>query len=176
MKISFKNIAISGDIGTGKSTLAKNLANKLGWEYLSTGEFFRKWHEEHGIPLEKTDKVPPEVDREIDFGYQAKMQSDEHIIFESRLAGWLAKDIPGVFRILCICDFDVAMERVAKRDGAEVEFAREKSIQRSKALEDKFENLYGTRDFLDPKYFNLVLDTTSMNSDEALQYVLNAFK
>ena len=174
MKISYKNIAISGDIGTGKTTLARALGEKLGWQHLSAGEYFRKWHEEHGIPLEHTGKVPPEVDKAIDFGFQEQMQTKKHIIFESRLAGWLSRDFPGVYRILCVTDFEVAMERVAKRDRISVEEAKEKSQERSKALEEKFYNLYGTNDFLDPKYFNLVVDTTNISPSETLDFVLKA--
>ena len=172
--MNFKNIAISGDIGTGKTTLAKNLAKKLGWQHLSTGEYFRKWHEEHGIPLEKTGEVPEEVDKAIDFEYQAKMRDEEHIIFESRLAGWLSRDFSYVFRVLCVTNFEEAMKRVAKRDRISVEEAKEKSHERSKALEEKFYNLYGTNDFLDPKYFDLVVDTTNISFSETLEFVLKA--
>ncbi|OGE14472.1 hypothetical protein A3F00_00550 [Candidatus Daviesbacteria bacterium RIFCSPHIGHO2_12_FULL_37_11] len=172
--MNFKNIAISGDTGTGKTTLAKKLAKKLGWQHLSTGEYFRKWHGEHGIPLEKTGEIPEEVDKEIDFGYQTKMQDEEHIIFESRLSGWLSKNFPFVFRIICITDFEVAMERVSKRDRISIEEAKEKSQERSKALQEKFENLYGVKNFLDPEYFNLVVDTTNMDPLETLEFVLDA--
>ena len=39
---------------------------------------------------------------------------------------------------------------------------------------EKFENLYGVKNFLDPEYFNLVVDTTNMDPLETLEFVLDA--
>lgn len=171
--MKFKNIAISGDIGTGKTTLAENLANKMGWKHLNAGDYFRKWHEDKEIPLAESEKVPEEVDRAFDKDFQEKMKTSAMTIFESRLAGWLARDFPEVFRILCITNFDVAMARVAKRDGISIEEASEKSRERSLALEEKFNTLYGVSDYLNPKYFNLIVDTTNLSSEETLNLVID---
>lgn len=173
MIVKYKNIAISGAIGTGKSTLARNLAQKLGWPLLSSGTFFRKWHEEHGVPLSESEKIPAELDREIDFGYQKKMQNEEHIIFESHLAGWLGKDLPMVFKILCTADDKVRMERAAKRDNLTIKEAIDEAKQRSKAHQEKFKRLYGIDDQFDPEYFDLIVDTTKMTPDQVLQEVLD---
>ena len=44
-----QTITISGVIGSGKSTVAKMLAQKLKWQYYSTGMAQRKIAEEMGI-------------------------------------------------------------------------------------------------------------------------------
>ena len=173
VEVSYANIAISGDIGTGKSTLVSGLVKELGWSYFSTGEYFRKWHEENNIPLEKTGDVPPKVDRAIDMDVQKKMRELDHMIFESRLAVWLAKDLPKVFKILIMADFEVAMERVSIRDKVSILEASDKSKERAKALEKKFSLLYGVSDFLDPKRANLVVDTTKKSAEETLTFVLD---
>ena len=170
--MKFKNIAISGDIGTGKSTLARSLAGKLGWEYVHTGTFFRKWHEEHGVPLEESEKIPPELDRQIDMDYQKKMETDDHTIFESQLAGWLAKDFADVLKVLCVTDEEVRMQRAANRDGSSVEEAKNHADIRSKSLDEKFKNLYGVENRFDPNYFDLVVDTTSNSPEEVLAMVM----
>lgn len=172
--MKFRNIAISGDIGTGKTTLAKNLAFKLGWRQLHAGEYFRNWHREHHLPLDQTEKIPPQVDREMDFDYQRMMGSEEKIVFESHLAGWLAKDLEDVFKILCITDFDKAMERASKRDNTTKEEAIEEAKKRSEALNRKFKKLYGIDNHLDPKYFDLVIDTTNQTPEEVLESVLKS--
>lgn len=168
----FKNVAISGDIGTGKSTLVRRLAEKLGWKYLHTGEFFRKWHKEHNVPLEASEKIPEELDKEIDMGYQEKMRTEENTIFESHLAGWLAHDVPGVFKVLCTTQYEVAMERAAKRDGVSIEEAKVKAKERADSLKEKFRRLYGVEDRFDPKYFDLIIDTTNVTPDQVLEMVL----
>lgn len=171
-----RNISVSGNIGTGKTTLAKNLAQKLGWTHLHAGEYFRQWHKLHNLPLDQTEKIPPQVDREMDFDYQRMMGSEEKIVFESHLAGWLAKDLEDVFKILCVTDFKVSMERAAKRDGLSVEEATKLAKARSLALGRKFKKLYGVKNHLDPKYFNLVVDTTNKTPEEVLEYVLKSME
>lgn len=170
--MKFRSIAISGDISTGKTTLAKNLAEKLNWTHLHAGEYFRNWHKLHNLPLDQTEQIPQEEDRGVDFDYQKMMSSEERIVFESHLAGWLAKDLKDVFKILCTTNFNVSMERAAKRDGVSVEQAQKNAKLRSDALARKFKKLYGVKNHLDPKYFDLVIDTTNKTPEEVLEIVL----
>ena len=170
--IPFKNITISGDIGTGKTTLVNNLAKKLGWKHINAGEFFRKWHKVHGVSLEETKQIPEDIDRKMEKDFQDQMQSENETIFESRLAGWLAKDLPDVFKILCVADFDVAMKRMAEREGISVDEATRRGKERSQALQEKFDSLYGAGDYLNPKYYNLVVNTTTLSPEETLEFVL----
>ena len=170
----FKNIAISGDIGTGKTTLAKNLAKKLGWEHINAGDYFRKWHLENNIPLEMSEKVPEKIDRAFDEDFKRKMKNSKNTVFESRLAGWLAKDFNDTFKILVVADFDKAMERVSGRDGISFDEARANALERSNSHKKKFKNLYGAVDYLNPNYFNLVVDTTSITPDQVVEEVLTA--
>ena len=173
--MDFKNIAISGDIGTGKTTLAENLAEKLGWKHINAGDYFRKWHKENSIPLEESEKVPEDMDRAFDRDFANQMKTSKNTVFESRLAGWLARDLKKVYKILVITDFGEAMKRVANRDAISVEEAKKKAIERSSSHKEKFKKLYGAIDYLNPKYFNLVVDTINMSPQETLEYVLNAF-
>ena len=45
-------IAVSGPHGSGKSTTAKEVAEKLGYEYISAGELFRNMAENANMNLE----------------------------------------------------------------------------------------------------------------------------
>jgi cytidylate kinase len=167
-----KNIAISGEIGTGTTTLSKNLAAKLGWDHLNAGDHIRAWYKENNIPLEEALKIDEQVDRKLDASFQNRMSTDEKVVFESRLAGWLARDYPGTFKVLCICDPEVAMERVVNRDNISKAEAVQKTGKRAQELREKFERLYGASDYLNKKYFDLVIDTTHLNQDQVLEQVL----
>jgi cytidylate kinase len=172
LKPAYRNITISGDISTGKSTLVRNLAAKLAWEHLSGGDFFRDWHKKQGISLNEPDKVPEELDRELDRGFQQKMKVEKNIIFESRLAGWLAKDLADVLSVLCITEEGERMRRAAKRDGESIEKATKDNGLRAKKLQKKWQKLYGVKNALDPRYFDLVVDTTVKNPEEVMEEVL----
>lgn len=171
-KLLYKNIAISGEIGTGTTTLSALLSEELNWQHLNTGEYFRKWHKENNLDLEETKKIPPELDRKVDMDFQELMKKGEGIVFEARLAGWLAKDLNQVFKILLLCDFNTAMERVSKREGKGIEEVKAENSKRSKALLEKFKELYGVENYLDPKYFDLVIDTTNLNQEQVLEKVI----
>lgn len=171
----FKNIAISGDIGTGKSTLARLLSEKLGWEYISAGNYFRDWYKSQGMDVSKVYGIPEEEDRKMEADFKKEMAEKSNTIFESRLAGWLAKDYPQTLKVLCVVKESEAYERVAKRDSVSIEEAQRLSKQRAQDLVDKFNKLYGVTDFLDPKYFDLMIDTTNLTPDQVLEKVLAKF-
>lgn len=171
--MKYKNIAISGVGGTGKSTLARGLAEKLGWKVVSSGSFIRKWHQDHGVPLVETDKIPEEVDRKMDMSYQEMMRTEEGIVFESRLAGWLSKDFDQTFKIMIKCDQKVGASRIAQREDATLdEIIREQEI-REGLLKEKFIKLYDAGDYLDEDNFDLVIDTTSVSAAVVLEITLN---
>lgn len=170
--MKFKNVAISGDIGTGKSTLARLLSEKLNWEYISAGNYFRDWYKSKGMDVSKVYGIPEEEDRKMEADFKKEMVEKSDTIFESRLAGWLAKDYAETLKVLCIVEEKEAFKRVAKRDSVPVEEAQRLSKQRAQDLVDKFNKLYGVSDYLDPKYFDLVINTTSLNPDQVLEKVL----
>ncbi len=170
--MKFKNIAISGDIGTGKSTLARLLSEKLNWDYISAGNYFRDWYKRKGMDVSKVYGIPEEEDRKMEADFKKEMAEKSDTIFESRLAGWLAKDYSETLKVLCTVDESEAYKRVAGRDSVSVEDAEKLSKQRASDLADKFNKLYGVSDFLDPKYFDLVIDTTNLTPDQVLEKVL----
>ena len=172
-KLKYKNIAISGLTGSGKSTLARNLSAKLGWKVLSTGAYIRRWHDENHVAFLSPDKIPEEVDKKIDYGYQDLMRTESGIIFESRLAGWLSKDFSETFKVLVKCDWHIAAQRISGRDGVDGERAMREGSLRERLLKEKFIRLYDAGDYLDEKNFDLVIDTAKISAEESMQLVLD---
>jgi len=170
--MKYKNIAISGDIGTGKSTLARLLSEKLNWEYISAGNYFREWYKKQGMDVSKVYGIPEEEDRKMEADFKKEMSEKSNVVFESRLAGWLAQDYKETLKVLCVVDSETAYKRVAKRDSVSEDEAEMLSSQRAKDLVEKFNKLYGVSNFLDPKYFDLVIDTTNLNPAQVLEKVL----
>ena len=65
----FKIITISGMLGSGKSTVAKLLAECLGWDYYSTGNAQREIAAKRGmttLELNRLADTDPSIDKEID--------------------------------------------------------------------------------------------------------------
>ena len=168
----FKNIVVSGDVGTGTTTLAKNLATKLGWQYISAGDFFRDWHKKHNIPLWNKEAIPDELDRKIDYEFFEKTKKDSHIVFDSHYGGWFARNLKGIFRILLTCDKSAATQRIIDRQHTHKETPQEIE-KRRKQLRRKFKKLYSSDDYEDPKYFNLIIDTTTTDIEETISTAIN---
>src|SRR3989344_3551647 len=57
-----RNITISGRIGTGKTTLANNLAKTLHWKVLDGGKLFRRFAKDQGFHISEKHKIPDEMD------------------------------------------------------------------------------------------------------------------
>lgn len=68
------NIAIDGPAGAGKSTIAKNLAAKLGFVYVDTGAMYRAmayYFLNHGIKAEEKEKIASACDSvDVTIAYQ----------------------------------------------------------------------------------------------------------
>lgn len=170
--MKYKNIAVSGEIGTGTTTLAKTLAKKIGWKYESAGEYVRRWHKENNIDVINTEMVPEELDKKLDYGFLEKIKVGEGIVYDWRIGGVLIENQPDVLKVLLTCDEEVAMDRIAGRDHESREEAVNESKHRAAEHRKKFKKLYGAEYYLDPKYFDLVIDTTNLNQEEVLESVL----
>jgi CMP/dCMP kinase len=176
MHIKYRNIVISGGIGTGKTTLAKNLASKLGWKFVSSGEYFRNWYKEHNYSVDQIDKLPDEVDREADAGFEKLIENDSNVVFESQLGSYLARNSQNTYKVLCIAKLDESMRRAASREGISLEDAVKVSSERTNNLDERYKRLYDVEDRFDPKLFDLVVNTTSLSPEEVMNQVLEKIK
>ncbi|OGY24345.1 MAG: hypothetical protein A2172_00580 [Candidatus Woykebacteria bacterium RBG_13_40_15] len=171
MNTKYQNIIVSGDVGTGTSTLAKGLAEKLGWQFFSAGDFFRAYHKNHNIPLWDKSSIPDEVDKKIDQEIFEKLQTKKEIVVDSHYSAWFARNLPSNFRILLVCDKEVATKRILARQHTHKETPREIEERRHQ-LRAKFKKLYSNDNYENPKFFNLVLDTGKNNIPQTIELAL----
>jgi len=172
---NYKNIVVSGDVGTGTSTLAKGLAKILGWKYLSAGDFFRQYQKERNIPLWNKAEIPDEIERKIDYEFLEKLKNEEGFVIDSHYAGWFARNLPDVLRILLVCDPQVATQRILNRKHTHKETPAEID-ERRRQLRAKFKKLYSADNYEDPRLFHLVIDTTTTEVEETVQKAYEEFK
>ena len=172
----YRNITISGKFATGTTTLSKNLAAALKWKHVNVGEMQRRYDREHGRNenLQGAIDRPDEHERQMDEMTKKVLKEENKLIYEAWLAGFMAKDIPGILKVLITCsDEAVLIDRVVNRDNVSVEEAKKYIRQREKENEVKWKKLYGDHDFWDPKYYDLAIDTYSSGQMETLGRVLD---
>lgn len=182
------NITISGRIASGTTTLARNLAEKIGWEVIEGGALFEKHHDELLLHENEVNKRPDEMDLQYEEMIKKILREDKNHIIQSHLAGFDAQGIPGVFKILVICEsegsgadkLDIRIDRLANRKGISIEEAKEEVTKREKNNLEKWRRLYADNDpnwvYWDRKYYDLVVNTYSHNAKESLVVVLEALK
>lgn len=182
---NIRNITISGRIATGASTLAHHLSQHLGWEFLDGGKLFRKFTHEQGLNIVATSSRPDEVDLAYEERIKTMLKTESHKIVQSHLAGYDAQGIPGVFKILLLCEdefgndkTDIRIDRLANRDDLIVEQAKNEVIERERQNLEKWQRLYADGDtvwvYWDKNYYDLVINTYSHNAEESLAIVLRS--
>ena len=179
---NYRNIAISSLPGAGRSTLLANLKTilqPLGWNFFSGGEWSRQYAIEHGLH-DANNKVhhlataySDEVDLQIDKGMAEKLTKEDHYIVESWIAGFNMRNVPGVLKVLLLCDTALRIDRIVNRDSLGVEEAKEHMRQRQETNVSKWKRMYAVDDFWDPKYYDVVIDTYSSGPMETLGKVLD---
>lgn len=156
-------IAIAGPIGVGKSTVAKALAERLGYRYISGGEVFRQIARERSISVVDVNRLAekdPALDHELD-RRQAEMAKTGNCVVESRLSGWM---VDADLKIWLRAPLDVRAARVAHREGQQVEAARGELEERERSEWARYKAYYNI-DVDDLSPYHLIVDTTRWSAD-----------
>lgn len=175
------HIAITGKLGSGKSTVAAILSDALGYEIYSTGSVQRHAAEQMGITtleLNRRMMSDPSFDHVIDDAVTEISKSRDHIIFDSRMAWHFAHN---AFRVFINVDPDEAARRVfgAERGDVEsyktVDEAKAALIQRGELERERFMSIYGV-DYADPTNYDLVVDSTNSSPEKTAEMIISEFR
>lgn len=182
--LKYSSVAISGRPGAGRSTLLKNLRQHLeplGWEFFSGGDWSRQFsiaagkQDPNDLKHHKATDYGDEVDHQIDTAMRKKISDPTvHMAIESWIAGWNARDLPHVLKVLLMCDDALRIDRIVNRDNITVEEAKQHIHGREEANIGKWKRMYGVDDFWEPKHYDLAINTYSHGPKETLDLVLQA--
>lgn len=182
---SIRNITVSGRIGSGATTLAESIAQALGWEMLNGGGLFRQLSQEMGLDINNSNSRPDRFDLEYEERVKKMLTDEANHVIQSHLAGYDAQGIPGVFKILVVCEdaegedkMDIRIDRLVNRDKKLVEEAKEEVIRREAEHTEKFRRLYAKGDpqwvYWNKDYYDLIVNTYSHNQEQSVGVVLAA--
>ncbi len=181
-------ITLAGKLGSGKSSTANKVAEILGYNRVSTGDFMRTIADRHGITLAELQKLAetdPTTDTELD-DLNKETGTKENIVLDSRLGFFF---IPESFKVFLELDPKIAAERIlvdAEKNpnrqkenvgGFQNAEEIEKSITERLASERKrYKDLYGIEDQTAPSNFDLVIDTSKFPLDTVAQKIVEGYK
>ena len=172
-------ISLAGDLGSGKSTVGKLLAEKFGAQMYSTGTIQRELAAKMNmttLELNKYSETHPEVDDMIDDGLRALNEKDVSVVIDSRMAWHF---VPSSFSVYMSADPAVAAARImnAGRESEPFKSLDEavRSIaERRQSEQARYMHLYGV-DIKDLKNYDFVIDTSDISPKTVAGRIAEAY-
>ena len=174
-------ITISGKAGSGKSTVAKLLSEKLDLKHYSIGDLMRAIASEKGLSLLELNKIA-EKDKSIDFELDKKLKdlgrTKNNFVVDGRLAAFF---IPNAeVRIFLDADDKVRAQRILK-DKRQQEKSKNlkeaiSSIKKREESEKKrYQKYYGVN-YLNKRLYNHIIDTTKLTPNKVVGKIIKFVK
>ncbi len=169
-------VIIAGSAGSGKSTVAKLLAKKLGYKHYSMGDFQREIAEEKGISLLELGKLEERdrsLDEEVDQRQIRLGREEDNFVIDSRLGFHF---IPDSIKIFLDADFEerakrILSDKIRKEHNVDLENTKEHMKVR-KASEKKRYKEYYDIDPYDKSNYDLIVDATSITPEEVVEKII----
>ena len=172
-------VCISGMAGTGKSTLAKKLAQKYKLKYYSGGDALKElakdegynpssrgwWESPEGLSFLKKREKNLKFDKAVDDKLLEYAQQG-NVLLDSWAMPWLLRT---GFKIWLVASVEKRAERIAKRDKIAVKKALQVLKEKEARTKAIYKKLYGFTLGEDFEPFNLVLDTDNLDAGEVFQ-------
>ncbi len=173
------HITITGNLGSGKSTIGKFLSEKYNFEIYSTGKIQRELASQMNLSTLELNQLMMS-DRKYDHMIDdettriSRTYKDKNIIFDSRLAWHFAEHS---FKVFVSVSLDVAADRIIndQRGSVEryssVEEAKKLLAERAKTESIRYKEIYNLN-YMDFSNYNLVIDSTYCNPEIIAEIII----
>lgn len=179
-KENFCKISLTGELGSGKSTVCKILKEKLNAELISVGSIQRRIAHEMGMTILELNsymETHHEIDEKCDAAISAyEAVRDRNMLFDSRLAWHF---VPSSFGVYVTVDMRVAAMRVsAAGRESEVYLSYEEALNglksRRRSEVARYLSAYGV-DISDLNNYSLVVDSTTASAETVADAILQEY-
>ncbi len=173
-------ITISGRPGSGKSTVARIVSERLGFRHYSVGDFQRKRAAELKLSLADYGELC-ERNRSYDLeadGWQKKLgEKEDNFVIDARIGFHF---IPNSKKVFLDVDAKEAAKRVFNdrkrlQEARSVEEEMALSEQRQNSEINRYEKYYGVNPYKKENY-DLVIDTTHLSVKEVVDKIISFAK
>ena len=173
-------VTLSGDIGGGKSSVARILGERLNFQLISAGAIQREIATGMGLTtlqLNERSAKDRSVDDRIDSHTQRLGETSNQIIVDSRLAWHF---IPSAFKVFLSVDPEVGASRVFDASRSDEKHnsladALENNRSRTQLETTRFLALYGIA-LRDYSNYDLVVDTSFVSPEQVAEVIESSFR
>ncbi|MEW6718833.1 MAG: cytidylate kinase-like family protein [Thermodesulfobacteriota bacterium] len=178
-------VTVSRESGSGGIDIAKAVARKLDYDYVSKESIYKEI-EDHGKKwlewVADLDEHAPTTWERFDKSYAAYLALVEHCVYRSaaknnvvilgRGGNWLLKDVPYALRVRVIAAAEDRARTLSQRLGIDMETARKKLKFRDHERFVYLQRAYH-RDWTNPNDYDLTLNTSHLSFDEAVDRIVS---
>lgn len=178
-------ITLTGDLGSGKTLVGTILAEMLRYQFVSTGDFFRKEAQRRNITFAKLHELMIEdssIDRQIDKKVKTFLCNTDHYVADTRTGPFFE---PNAFKVKLEVDEKVGAQRILtdmltneKRKVEKVltlEEVIEQNRLRVASERKRYMDLYDF-DHLDLRHYNMKVNTTELLPEEVVNIIFMQFR
>jgi len=172
-------ITIAGLPGSGKTTVAKIVAEHLGYEHQSMGDLRGEVALKHGMTMDELNEVGKTKDwahREVDEYVEELGKTKDCIVVDTWIGFHL---IPDSIKIFVTVDLDEAGKRVFgdsanrpdERNYSSPADATDVLRKRIVATDEGYQRLYGVS-FLDESHYDFKIDSTDISPSDVAEKII----
>ena len=168
-------ITIGGLAGTGTTTLAEVLSEKLDVQFISAGFIFRQMAAERGMSVLEFSEFAEgndEIDKEIDKRQAEIAKSSENLIIEGRLSAYF---VEADLKLWLMTPFEVRSKRIAQREDKSVDVAKSEIITREKSEALRYKEIHNI-DISNMEIYDLIINTDTFNPENVSEIIIQTLK
>ena len=169
-------ITIGGLAGTGTTTLAEVLSEKLDIPYISAGFIFREMAAERGMTVLEFSEFAEgndDIDKEIDKRQAEKAKLAENLIVEGRLSAFFVDNAD--LKLWLITPFEVRSKRIAQREDKPVDLAKVEIITREKSEALRYMEIHNI-DISNMDIYDIIINTGTFNPENVSEIIIQTLK
>jgi len=173
-------ITISGKVGSGKSSIGKFVAEKLGFKYYCIGDLRREMARKRGITIWELNKIgekDPSTDKGPDKFAEDKGKTEDNFVMEGRTSFHF---IPQSLKIFLDVDPKIGAKRVFihernREKYKNFEEAIKKINERHESDNKRYKKYYNL-DVFDKKNYDYIINTTNLTIKEVADKIIEKIR
>ena len=168
-------ITLGGLAGTGTTTTAELLSEKLDIPYISAGYVFRQMASERGMSVLEFSEFAEgndDIDKEIDKRQAELAKSADDLIVEGRLSAYF---VEADLKLWLVTPFDVRSQRIAERESKSIDLAREEIVIREESEALRYKDIHNI-DIKNMDIYDLIINTGTFDPEKVSEIILTTLK